>query len=101
MIKLNDNYHIDRDRLNWILVEKKYRKAKSGKHAGEIVCEDTHHYFGKLEQLCHRVLDMELDPDGGMENLLASVHGAQNMIVKAIEKHSREVKAMVEEGVFK
>ena len=101
MIKLSDNYFIDRDSMNWILIEKRYRTAKKGKQAGEIVSEDTSHYFGNLEALCRRVLDMELDPDGSIENLLASLHGAQSMIVKAIEKHSMEIKAMLNSEVFK
>ena len=94
MIKLSDDYYIDRDPTNWILIEKRFRTAKAGKNAGKIVSDDQFHYFGNLKQLCRRVLDMELDPTDGMENLLASLHGAENMIVKALDRHSAEVKAM-------
>lgn len=98
MIKLNDNYFISRDPNNWILTEKRYHVAKRGHRVGEIICDETPHYFGKLEQLCLRVLDMELDPSQDMEKLLASIHEAQGMIIKAIEKHRAEVAAMFKEA---
>jgi len=94
MIKISDNYFIDRDKLNWILIEKKYRTAKAGKRAGEIVSEDTHHYFSNLKSLCLRVMDMEIDPTHGIADLNQSLWAAQSMITKAIDKHSAEVKAM-------
>lgn len=97
MIKLNDNYFISRDPHNWILTEKRYHVATKGKNKGNIISVDTSHYFRNLEQLCLRVLDMELDPGHGMDKLLASLHGAQGMIVKAIEKHRAEVSAMFKE----
>ena len=94
MIKINDEFSIDRDANNWILRQSWVEVAKSGKRKGELIQKERKRYFGTLKQLCHHTVDLGLDHTQGMEELLKSLSDTHSALDSMLRTHSLDMKRL-------
>ena len=85
MIRINDEFSIDRDANNWILRQT---------FVGTTKAKERKRYFGTLKQLCHHTVDLGLDHTQGMEELLKSLSDVHIALDSMLRTHSLDMKRL-------
>lgn len=98
MIVINERFHVERDKLNFILMETTRYVAKSGKNSGNIVSKTTPHYYSNLLALCMACIDQSLDFDGGFRTVLESLYKTEAELKKMITANGLEIRRTIKEA---
>ena len=94
---INERFSVERDSLNWKLVETKWETSTKGKHEGERVQRRSLSYYSNLESLCLRCMDKSLDPTGGFAGMLKQLEVAKTDLTKMIRAHDLEIRRTIQE----
>jgi uncharacterized protein Yka (UPF0111/DUF47 family) len=81
-IILDNNYSIENDANNWVLVQKESKIAEKGKNAGKLYVSEDRRYYNNIQQCLQKYTDESLKPCKSADEIMKRLEEVEKVIIK-------------------
>lgn len=87
MIVLNDDFKIDKDTYNWVLIQ---RKVGVSSKTGQPIYTEMYHYFSNLKQCLIKFIDLSITVEDDIRSIVEKLDYLNQFSEKVITTNAEE-----------